>query len=66
MNFKNRSFLTLLDYEPEEIMALLEIARELKAIKREGRKQPQLPGKNIAIIFEKDITRTRCAFEVAA
>lgn len=66
MNFKNRSFLTLLDYEPEEIMALLEIARELKAIKREGRKQPQLPGKNIAIIFEKDSTRTRCAFEVAA
>lgn len=66
MNFKNRSFLTLLDYEPEEIMALLEIAHELKAIKREGRKQPQLPGKNIAIIFEKDSTRTRCAFEVAA
>jgi len=66
MNFKNRHFLTLLDYEPEEILALLELSRKLKAVKREGREHPKLPGKNIVILFEKDSTRTRCAFEVAA
>lgn len=66
MNFKNRHFLTLLDYEPEEILALLELSQKLKAVKREGREHPKLPGKNIVILFEKDSTRTRCAFEVAA
>lgn len=65
LNFKNRHFLTLLDYTPEEISALLEISRKLKKIKREGLEHPKFPGKNIVILFEKDSTRTRCAFEVA-
>ena len=52
--------------QPEEITYLLDLAAELKAAKREGREEQKLVGKEIALIFEKDSTRTRCAFEVAA
>ena len=65
-NLRNRNFLTLLDFEPEEIRFLLDLARELKARKYSGTEQQRLKGKNIALIFEKTSTRTRCAFEVAA
>ncbi|KPJ94712.1 MAG: ornithine carbamoyltransferase [Gammaproteobacteria bacterium SG8_15] len=65
-NLRNRNFLTLLDFEPEEIRFLLDLARELKASKYSGTEQQRLKGKNIALIFEKTSTRTRCAFEVAA
>ena len=64
--FKGRSFLTLLDYTPEEIGALLDLAADLKARKKSGAPHRLLEGKNIALIFEKTSTRTRCAFEVAA
>lgn len=63
---KKRNFLKLLDYSAQEIRYLLELAGELKAAKKAGTEQPRLTGKNIALIFEKDSTRTRCAFEVAA
>jgi ornithine carbamoyltransferase len=63
---RGRHFLTLADYTPDEIVYLLDLAAELKQAKREGREEQQLVGKNIALIFEKDSTRTRCAFEVAA
>ena len=56
----------LADYSPEEITYLLDLAAELKAAKREGREEQKLRGKNIALIFEKDSTRTRSAFEVAS
>ena len=59
-------FLKLLDYSPAEIVALLDLAAELKAAKKAGTEVPRLVGKNIALIFEKASTRTRCAFEVAA
>jgi len=65
-NLKNRSFLTLMDYSPKEINFLLDLSLELKKAKYAGVEQPTLKGKNIALIFEKDSTRTRCAFEVAA
>ena len=65
-SLKNRSFLKLLDFTPEQIRHLLELARSLKADKKAGREQQHLKGKNIALIFEKTSTRTRCAFEVAA
>jgi len=65
-NIKNRSFLKLLDFTPEEIKHLLSLALELKKAKYIGTEQQKLKGKNIALIFEKDSTRTRCAFEVAA
>ena len=65
-NLKNRSFLKLLDFTPEEIQSLLDLAADLKRAKKEGTEQPRLAGKNIALIFEKTSTRTRCAFEVAA
>ena len=65
-SLKNRSFLKLLDFTPEQIRYLLELARSLKADKKAGREQQHLKGKNIALIFEKTSTRTRCAFEVAA
>lgn len=65
-NLKNRSFLTLMDYTPKEIKFLLELAKDLKKAKYTGTEKPVLKGKNIALIFEKDSTRTRCAFEVAA
>ena len=65
-NLKNRHFLKLLDYTPEEIRYLLDLARDLKAAKKAGKEEQHLKGKNIALIFEKTSTRTRCAFEVAA
>lgn len=65
-NLKNRSFLTLLDYTPGEIEFLLDLSAKLKKAKYDGVEVPVLTGKNIALIFEKDSTRTRCAFEVAA
>jgi ornithine carbamoyltransferase len=66
MNLKNRNFLKLLDYTPTEIMYLLDLSSELKQAKKAGTEKPKLKGKNIALIFEKASTRTRCAFEVAA
>ncbi len=65
-NLKNRSFLKLLDFSPEEISFLLNLSFDLKRAKYSGTEQPRLKGKNIALIFEKTSTRTRCAFEVAA
>src|SRR4051812_24479046 len=65
-DLRGRSFLTLNDYSSEEILYLLDLAAELKAAKKEGREEQKLAGKEIALIFEKDSTRTRCAFEVAA
>ncbi len=64
--FTGRSFLKLLDYTPEEIEALLGLAAALKAEKKAGIRHDKLRGKNIALIFEKTSTRTRCSFEVAA
>jgi ornithine carbamoyltransferase len=66
IDLRGRSLLTLNDYSAEEITYLLDLAAELKAAKREGREERRLAGKEIALIFEKDSTRTRCAFEVAA
>lgn len=66
INLRNRNFLKLLDFTPEEISYLLELSKNLKAAKKEGIEQHLLKGKNIALIFEKTSTRTRCAFEVAA
>lgn len=65
MDLKGRNFLKLLDYTPEEIEYLLDLASELKAEKKAGVDQKQKRGKNVALIFEKTSTRTRCAFEVA-
>jgi ornithine carbamoyltransferase len=65
-DLRDRSFLKLLDFTPDEIRYLLELAVSLKTAKREGREQQRLAGKNIALIFEKTSTRTRTAFEVAA
>jgi ornithine carbamoyltransferase len=65
-NLRNRSFLKLLDFTPEEIRFLLNLSKELKIAKYAGIEQQKLKAKNIALIFEKDSTRTRCAFEVAA
>ena len=65
-NLKNRNFLKLLDFTPKEIQYLLDLAAELKKAKYAGTEQPRLKGKNIALIFEKTSTRTRCSFEVAA
>jgi len=65
-NLRNRNFLKLLDFEPGEIRFLLDLAAELKKAKYSGLEQHRLRGKNIALIFEKTSTRTRCAFEVAA
>ncbi|CFQ85574.1 ornithine carbamoyltransferase subunit I [Yersinia frederiksenii] len=64
--FYKRHFLRLLDFTPAEITALLDLAAELKQAKKSGNEQQKLAGKNIALIFEKDSTRTRCSFEVAA
>ena len=66
MNLKGRSFLTLKDFTPDEIRYLVNLAEELKAKKKNGIKGHTLDGKNIALIFEKPSTRTRCAFTVAA
>lgn len=65
-NLRNRSFLKLLDFTPKEIMFLLDLAKDLKKAKYAGTEKQMLKGKNIALIFEKDSTRTRCSFEVAA
>ncbi len=66
IDLKGRHFLTLLDYTPAEIEALLSLSATLKAQKKAGITHHALPGKNIALIFEKTSTRTRCSFEVAA
>lgn len=66
MNFKGRNFLTLKDFTAEEILYLTDLAAELKRKKKEGIPVDVLRGKNIALIFEKTSTRTRCSFEVAA
>jgi len=65
-NLRNRNFLKLLDFTPKEIQHMLDLSFELKKAKYAGTEQPKLKGKNIALIFEKTSTRTRCAFEVAA
>ena len=65
-NLRNRSFLKLLDFSPREIQFLLDLAADLKKAKYAGTEQQRLRGKNIALIFEKTSTRTRCAFETAA
>ncbi|AWZ32914.1 ornithine carbamoyltransferase [Streptococcus agalactiae] len=65
-NLRNRSFLTLLDFSTAEVEFLLKLSEDLKRAKYAGIEQQKLVGKNIALIFEKDSTRTRCAFEVAA
>jgi ornithine carbamoyltransferase len=66
VNFRERNFLKLADFSADEIRYLLDLARSLKEEKRAGTEEPRLRGKNIALIFEKPSTRTRCAFEVAA
>src|SRR6516162_4952707 len=66
VDLHGRHLLALKDFSAEEILYLLDLAAALKAAKREGREEQKLKGKNIALIFEKDSTRTRCAFEVAA
>lgn len=66
MNLKGRNFLTLKDFTKEEILYLLDLAAELKDKKKKGIPVDNYRGKNVALIFEKDSTRTRCAFEVAA
>ena len=66
MNLKGKDFLKLLDFSPEEIEYLLNLAAELKAKKKAGETHELCKGKNVALIFEKTSTRTRCAFEVAA
>jgi ornithine carbamoyltransferase len=65
-NIKNKSFLSLMDYTKEEIKYLIDLSLTLKKAKYAGTEQQKLKGKNIALLFEKDSTRTRCAFEVAA
>lgn len=66
MNLKGRNFLTLKDFTPDEILYLVDLATELKAKKKQGITGNSLKGKNIALIFEKPSTRTRCAFTVGA
>ena len=66
INLKNRSFLKELDFTPDELNYLLDLAIKLKKDKKEGKEKQHLHGKNIALIFEKASTRTRCAFESAA
>ena len=64
-NLRNRHFLTIHDFTAKEVLHLLDLARDLKRAKYAGAERPRLAGKNVALIFEKDSTRTRCAFEVA-
>ena len=66
MTLKGRNFLKLMDYTPDEIRYLIDLAAELKSQKKQGIRHDCLTGKNIALIFEKTSTRTRCSFEVAA
>src|SRR5690349_17134629 len=65
-DLRGRHLMKLADFSPEELTYLLDLAAELKAAKKAGREEQRLRGKEIALIFEKDSTRTRCAFEVAA
>ena len=65
LNLKNKNFLKLLDFTPEEIMGLIDLAADLKAKKKAGIPHRLCEGKNIVLLFEKDSTRTRCAFQVA-
>ncbi|HOX23029.1 MAG TPA: ornithine carbamoyltransferase subunit F, partial [Elusimicrobiales bacterium] len=65
-NLRNRHFLKELDFTKEELVFLLKLSKDLKAAKYSGTERQKLVGKNIALIFEKTSTRTRCAFEVAA
>ncbi len=65
MNLKGRNFLKLLDFTPEEIIGLLDLAAKLKSEKKAGISHDNFRGKNIVLLFEKDSTRTRCSFEVA-
>jgi ornithine carbamoyltransferase len=65
-DLRGKSLLKLADFSPQEITYLLDLSAELKEAKKEGREEQRLRGKNVALIFEKDSTRTRCAFEVAA
>src|ERR1700741_2457333 len=66
ITLQGRSFINLADFSSDEILYLLDLAARLKAQKKDGREEQHLAGKEIALIFEKDSTRTRCAFEVAA
>ena len=66
VNLRHRSFVKELDFTPDELKFLIDLGAQLKAAKRAGYEQPALGGRNIALIFEKTSTRTRCAFEVAA
>src|SRR4051812_10732663 len=66
IDLRGRHLMKLSDFSGEEITYLLDLAAELKAAKKDGREEQKLVGKEIALIFEKDSTRTRCAFEVAA
>jgi len=66
INLKGRSVLKLLDFSPDDIRFLLRLSASLKQAKYGGYEEPRLKGKNIALIFEKDSTRTRTGFEVAA
>ena len=66
INLKNRHFLTLLDFTPEEIQYLLDLSNQLKVDKKAGKEIKHHVGKNVVLLFEKDSTRTRCAFEVGA
>ena len=66
MNLKGRDFLKLLDYTPEEIRYLLKLSKRFKELKRKRIPHKFLKGKNVALLFEKDSTRTRCSFEVAS
>ena len=66
MNLQGRHFLKLLDFTAEEIIYLIDLAAEYKAKKKQGILVDEYRGKNVALIFEKTSTRTRCAFEVAA
>ena len=66
VNLKSRNFLTLLDFSPAEIQYLIDLARDLKRAKYTGTEVPRMQGKNFALLFQKDSTRTRCAFEVGA
>src|SRR5204863_3051871 len=65
-DLRGKHFLKLADLSTQEITYLIDLAAELKEAKKDGREEPHLVGKEIALIFEKDSTRTRCAFEVAA
>ena len=66
INLKGRSFLSIMDFTPQEVRYMLDLAHDLKAKKRAGIRTESLKGKNIVLLFEKTSTRTRCAFEVAA